>query len=59
MKKSYQTPTTAVTYIETQPILTTSKPGVTVDRNTSVDAAAVETKGNNESYNVWNDDWSE
>ena len=59
MKKSYQTPTTAVTYIETQPILTTSKPGVTVDRNASVDAAAVETKGNNESYNVWNDDWSE
>ena len=59
MKKSYQTPTTAVTSIETQPILTTSKPGVTVDRNSSVDAAAVETKGNNESYNVWNDDWSE
>ncbi len=59
MKKSYQTPTTAVTYIETQPILTTSKPGVTVDSNRSVDAAAVETKGNNESYNVWNDDWSE
>jgi len=58
MKKTYQKPTMAINFVETQTLISTSTPNVSINSSQSVDAASVEVKGNSTSYDVWSDDWS-
>lgn len=57
MKKTYQKPTMAINFVETQTLISAS-PNVTVNSAQSVDAASVDVKSNSNSYDVWSDDWS-
>ena len=48
----------AINFVETQTLISTSTPNVSINSSQSVDAASVEVKGNSTSYDVWSDDWS-
>lgn len=58
MKKTYIIPEmTAVQVAQCLPIAG-SDPQVTVNTQGSVEAGDAEVKGNSQSYDVWDDDWS-
>ena len=56
MKKIYQIPAIRVTRIHVEKVVATS---LTVDKNTTTSTQYVkEDVASQQSYNVWNDDWS-
>ena len=57
MKKNYIAPVMNLMHINQElPIAVSGDPVVSIDRNGSVGASSVEVKEN--SYSVWDDDWS-
>ena len=58
MKKTYIIPEMTAVYTAQTLLQAASDPKVRINSNKAVDADAVEVKGNNQDYDVWDDDWS-
>ena len=60
MKKQYQIPTLTAVFTAQSLLQSASqqKPSVSVDATKSISAESVESKGRDDSFDVWDDDWN-
>ena len=58
MKKIYINPQMSVLQLAAERLIADSTPNVGINLTGSVDAADVEVKGQDQIYDVWDDDWS-